>query len=120
MADTSSERIYKSESDTNSKKEDTKIEEEPAAGLKSYAVRVALKKTAKLATNTTSKRIFSYADFTGWVLNVVALFCAIGSGVILPLMDLILGKSVTAFTNYGNGTTDIDRDAFESQLTHLT
>jgi hypothetical protein len=42
MADKSSENIHKRESDIHFIKEEARIEEDPAAGLKSYAVRIAL------------------------------------------------------------------------------
>ncbi|KAJ4354206.1 uncharacterized protein N0V89_005940 [Didymosphaeria variabile] len=48
-------------------------------------------------------RVFSYADRTSWILNVIAFFAAIGAGAVLPLMDLIFGKFVTTFVRFSTG-----------------
>ncbi|KAF2759747.1 multidrug resistance protein [Pseudovirgaria hyperparasitica] len=48
-------------------------------------------------------RVFSYADGFSWFLNVLGTFAAIGSGSVLPLMDLIFGKTVTTFNDFGIG-----------------
>ncbi|KAL1310461.1 hypothetical protein AAFC00_000755 [Neodothiora populina] len=45
--------------------------------------------------------MFTYNDTTGWILNSVALVAAIISGALLPLMDLVFGKTVTTFTDFG-------------------
>ncbi|KAF2429760.1 P-loop containing nucleoside triphosphate hydrolase protein [Tothia fuscella] len=63
-------------------------------------------------------RIFSYADRGSWILNIVALLCTIGSGTLLPLMDLVFGKSVTTFNSFGTGS--IDGASFRSQSTKWT
>jgi ATP-binding cassette subfamily B (MDR/TAP) protein 1 len=47
--------------------------------------------------------VFSYADQRSWILNIIALFAAIGAGAVLPLMDLIFGKFVTTFVRFSTG-----------------
>jgi ATP-binding cassette subfamily B (MDR/TAP) protein 1 len=63
-------------------------------------------------------RVFTYTDTTGWVLNVIALIAAIISGALLPLMNLIFGKTVTTFTDFGTGK--ISPAEFRSQSTSWT
>jgi ATP-binding cassette subfamily B (MDR/TAP) protein 1 len=48
-------------------------------------------------------RVFAYTDTTGWILNSIALIAAIASGALLPLMNLVFGKTVTTFTDFGTG-----------------
>ncbi|KAF2279257.1 uncharacterized protein EI97DRAFT_170873 [Westerdykella ornata] len=48
-------------------------------------------------------RVFRYATRATWALNVVAFIAAIASGTLLPLMDFVFGKFVTAFTNFATG-----------------
>lgn len=47
--------------------------------------------------------MFSYADRTSWILNVIAFFAAIGAGAVLPLVDLVFGKFVTTFVRFSTG-----------------
>jgi ATP-binding cassette, subfamily B (MDR/TAP), member 1 len=54
---------------------------------------------------TIEQRVFSYADGTAWVLNVIAFIAAIAAGTILPLMDLIFGKFITIAVGFARGTT---------------
>jgi ATP-binding cassette subfamily B (MDR/TAP) protein 1 len=75
-------------------------------------------KDEKEAGLTSYRRIFSYTDKTGWILNIVALIGAIISGALLPLMNLVFGKTVTTFTNFGTGK--ITADEFRSQSTKWT
>lgn len=37
-------------------------------------------------------------------MNAVAFFCMIGSGVVLPLMDVVFGKFVNVFNDFHAGT----------------
>ncbi|KAF2101316.1 P-loop containing nucleoside triphosphate hydrolase protein [Rhizodiscina lignyota] len=64
------------------------------------------------------RRIFSYADKLSWSLNGIALFCAIGSGAMLPLMDLVFGKFVNSFNNFAIGS--LDPAGFRSQVNKFT
>jgi ATP-binding cassette subfamily B (MDR/TAP) protein 1 len=48
--------------------------------------------------------VFIYADKTSWLLNAVAFIAAIAAGTLLPLMDLVFGKFVTAFNGFSVGT----------------
>ncbi|KAL1651601.1 hypothetical protein SLS61_005263 [Didymella pomorum] len=41
---------------------------------------------------------------TCWLLNAVAFIAAIAAGTLLPLMDLVFGKFVTAFNGFSVGT----------------
>jgi ATP-binding cassette subfamily B (MDR/TAP) protein 1 len=52
------------------------------------------------------QRIFTYADLLSWTLNVIALMATIGAGASLPLLDFILGKTVTTFNNFQTGSVD--------------
>jgi ATP-binding cassette subfamily B (MDR/TAP) protein 1 len=63
-------------------------------------------------------RIFSYTDAVGWMLNTFAFVAACASGAALPLMDLIFGKTVTTFNNFGINA--ISPDLFRSQTTKWT
>lgn len=60
-------------------------------------------------------RVFGYTNTTGWILNFIALVGAIVSGALLPLMNLVFGKAVSTFTNFGTGK--ISPDEFRSQST---
>ncbi|KAF7114974.1 hypothetical protein CNMCM5793_000744 [Aspergillus hiratsukae] len=62
-------------------------------------------------------RIFTYTDRVGWVLNVLALVAAVGAGSALPLLDLLMGKMITNFNDYGTGARDSDE--FLAQLNQL-
>jgi ATP-binding cassette subfamily B (MDR/TAP) protein 1 len=64
------------------------------------------------------RRIFTYANTTGWILNAIALVAAIISGALLPLMNLVFGKTVTTFTDFGTGK--LSPDDFRSQSTKWT
>ncbi|KAI9692036.1 MAG: hypothetical protein M1820_009571 [Bogoriella megaspora] len=64
------------------------------------------------------RRIFAYTDRTGWILNFIAFIAAIASGALLPLMDLVFGKTVTTFTNFGTGR--ITPGEFRSETTSWT
>ncbi|KAK5208744.1 hypothetical protein LTR41_005973 [Exophiala xenobiotica] len=59
-------------------------------------------------------RIFRYADKYDWILNSVAISCAIASGAALPLMTLIFGSFTNKFNGYstGNGSPE----AFKNQV----
>jgi hypothetical protein len=52
------------------------------------------------------QRIFTYADPLSWALNLIALVATIGAGASLPLLDFILGKTVTTFNNFQTGADD--------------
>lgn len=58
-------------------------------------------------------RVFAYTDRVGWVLNTIAFVTAIFSGALLPLMNLVFGKTVTTFTDFGMGRTSAEE--FRSQ-----
>jgi ATP-binding cassette subfamily B (MDR/TAP) protein 1 len=64
------------------------------------------------------RRIFTYTDTTGWILNFIALIAAILSGALLPLMNLVFGKTVTTFNDFGTGK--ISPSEFRSQSTSWT
>lgn len=64
------------------------------------------------------RRIFTYTDKLGWLLNIIALIGAIISGALLPLMNLVFGKTVTTFTDFGTGK--ISPAEFRSQSTKWT
>jgi ATP-binding cassette subfamily B (MDR/TAP) protein 1 len=63
-------------------------------------------------------RIFKYTNTTGWILNFIALIAAIMSGALLPLMNLVFGKTVTTFNDFGTGK--ISPQEFRSQSTRWT
>ncbi|KAF2629041.1 multidrug resistance protein-like protein 1 [Macroventuria anomochaeta] len=63
-------------------------------------------------------RVFRYADKTTWLLNVVAFIAAIAAGTLLPLMDLVFGKFVTAFNGFAVGT--IGPAEYRSQVNKYT
>lgn len=64
------------------------------------------------------QRVFRYADRTSWILNVIALFAAIGAGVPLPLMDLVFGQFVTAFVQFSQGR--YSRDEYMDEVVKYT
>ncbi|KAJ8117017.1 hypothetical protein OPT61_g1689 [Boeremia exigua] len=63
-------------------------------------------------------RVFTYADRTSWILNGVAVIAAIAAGTLLPLMDLVFGKFVTAFDGFAVGA--IDPAEYRSQVNKYT
>ncbi|KAF2672559.1 multidrug resistance protein-like protein 1 [Microthyrium microscopicum] len=63
-------------------------------------------------------RIFKYTNRTGWILNFIALVAAIISGALLPLMNLVFGRTVTTFTDFGTGK--LSPAEFRSQSTSWT
>ncbi|KAF3048321.1 hypothetical protein E8E12_011686 [Didymella heteroderae] len=63
-------------------------------------------------------RVFRYADKTSWLLNGVAFIAAIAAGTLLPLMDLVFGKFVTAFNGFAVGT--IGPAEYRSQVNKYT
>lgn len=71
-------------------------------GLKSYFVCYPI---CSCYFGSPPQRVFSYADRKSWILNIVAFLAAIGAGAVLPLMDLIFGKFVTAFVNFATGVS---------------
>lgn len=52
------------------------------------------------------RRIFTFTNRIGWILNGVAFGAAIAAGSLLPLMNLVFGKAVTSLTDYASGDTD--------------
>ena len=52
-------------------------------------------------------RVFHYADRVAWVLNIIAFIAAIAAGTLLPLMDLVFGKFVTAFNGFAIGANAV-------------
>ena len=63
-------------------------------------------------------RVFRYADRTAWILNIVAFVAAIAAGTLLPLMDLVFGKFVTAFNGFAIGA--ISPAEYRSQVNKYT
>ncbi|OTA87182.1 hypothetical protein M434DRAFT_81536 [Hypoxylon sp. CO27-5] len=59
-------------------------------------------------------RIFTYADPLSWTLNVIALMATIGTGASMPLLDFILGKTVTTFNDFQ--TDSVDPAKFRSDV----
>ncbi|CAK7232541.1 hypothetical protein SBRCBS47491_008306 [Sporothrix bragantina] len=51
-------------------------------------------------------RVFSYAKKTDWFLMVAALLSSIGSGITLPLMNVVFGKLVGNFSTFSGGGSD--------------
>lgn len=62
--------------------------------------------------------MFRYADKTSWVLNGIAVVAAVAAGTLLPLMDLIFGKFVTAFNGFAVGT--VSPTEYRSQVSKYT
>lgn len=50
-------------------------------------------------------RVFSYAKRIDWFLIFAACISSIGSGITLPLMNVIFGKLVGNFSVYGDGSS---------------
>ncbi|CAK7219952.1 hypothetical protein SCUCBS95973_003990 [Sporothrix curviconia] len=59
-------------------------------------------------------RVFSYAKKVDWFLMVAALLSSIGSGITLPLMNVIFGKLVGNFSAFPSGASD--SASFKSSL----
>lgn len=62
--------------------------------------------------------MFQYADQISWTLNGIAVIAAIAAGTLLPLMDLIFGKFVTAFNGFAMGT--VSPTEYRSQVSEYT
>ncbi|CAK7205662.1 hypothetical protein SEUCBS139899_008441 [Sporothrix eucalyptigena] len=59
-------------------------------------------------------RVFSYAKKIDWLLMVAALLSSIGSGITLPLMNVVFGKLVGNFSSFpGDGS---DSASFKNSL----
>ena len=62
--------------------------------------------------------MFAYADKTSWLLNGIAFIAAVAAGTLLPLMDLVFGKFVTAFNGFAVGT--VSPAEYRSQVNKYT
>lgn len=51
-------------------------------------------------TDSSWQRIFSFSERTDWILNVVAIAAACGSGVSMSLIQLVFGGFVTVISDF--------------------
>ncbi|KAK2593569.1 hypothetical protein QQS21_008744 [Conoideocrella luteorostrata] len=63
-------------------------------------------------------RVFTYNDKLGWGLNLIACVAMIGSGVALPLMDVVFGGFVNVFNDFATGK--LSQDGYMSEVNHFT
>lgn len=63
------------------------------------------------------KTLYRYATTIDLLLLLVAAFCSIASGVILPLMTIVFGSLQGTFAGFFNGTTS--QGSFNSEMTRL-
>ncbi|KAK0822264.1 hypothetical protein LTR03_018257, partial [Friedmanniomyces endolithicus] len=62
-------------------------------------------------------RILSYGARNGGVFAmVIGMICAMGSGIALPLMNIIFGKIVGDFNSYSLPDTAVNEDTFRSSI----
>lgn len=63
------------------------------------------------------KTLYRYATNVDLMLLFVAAFCAIASGVILPLMTIVFGSLQGTFAGFFNGT--VSQSSFSGEMTRL-
>ncbi|KAI0007485.1 P-loop containing nucleoside triphosphate hydrolase protein [Xylariaceae sp. FL0662B] len=61
-------------------------------------------------------RIFQYAKFWDFPLMIAASLAAMGSGITLPLMNVVFGKLVGNFTSYALPASSLTQEEFRSAL----
>jgi hypothetical protein len=61
-------------------------------------------------------RIVSYGSRADHVFMLLALTASAGSGVAMPLMNIVLGNLFGDFNNYFLPNTDVTRDEFENSV----
>ncbi|PYI09402.1 lipid A export ATP-binding/permease protein msbA [Aspergillus sclerotiicarbonarius CBS 121057] len=65
-------------------------------------------------------RVLSYTRGKDRVILAIALLCAIGSGVPLPLMNIVFGSLVGAFNGYFSEGTSVTETEFKSSVSRLS
>ncbi|KAM0419039.1 hypothetical protein ACHAPT_011978 [Fusarium lateritium] len=61
-------------------------------------------------------RVFSYATTWDFCVYAIASLASIGSGVTLPLMNIIFGQLVNDFTDYFRASSSMPQDVFQGIL----
>ncbi|KPM39347.1 Multidrug resistance protein 1A [Neonectria ditissima] len=61
-------------------------------------------------------RVFSYATKWDFCVYAIASFASIGAGITLPLMNVVFGKLVGQFTDFGKDSSSMSRQDFEDLL----
>ncbi|PYH40412.1 ABC transporter ATP-binding protein [Aspergillus saccharolyticus JOP 1030-1] len=87
------------------------------AGKKSDAQDVSPEQTASLGSYL---RLLSYTSATDRAVLVVALISSIGSGVPLPLMNIIFGNMVGEFNGYFSDGSTTTEGEFKSAISRLS
>ncbi|CAG8126861.1 unnamed protein product [Penicillium salamii] len=73
----------------------------------------------KPASLSSYLRILSYGARNGGIFAmIVGMICAMGSGIALPLMNIIFGKIVGDFNSYSLPDTPLNEHTFKSSLIH--
>ncbi|OAA35161.1 multidrug resistance protein 1 [Metarhizium rileyi] len=62
-----------------------------------------IEKTDRRSSFKSFLRVFTYNDRLGWCLNAIASLGMIGSGVALPLMDIVFGQFINTFNDFATG-----------------
>ncbi|RAK97348.1 ABC transporter ATP-binding protein [Aspergillus ibericus CBS 121593] len=65
-------------------------------------------------------RVLSYTTGKDRIILAMALLCAIGSGVPLPLMNIVFGSLVGAFNGYFSEGTTVTESEFKSSVSRLS
>ncbi|GCB21237.1 leptomycin B resistance protein pmd1 [Aspergillus awamori] len=65
-------------------------------------------------------RLLSYTNRTDRVILVIAMLCAIGSGVPLPLMNIVFGSLVGQFNGYFSAGTSVTEAEFKASVSRLS
>ncbi|KAL4892052.1 P-loop containing nucleoside triphosphate hydrolase protein [Aspergillus ambiguus] len=65
-------------------------------------------------------RIFSYANTQDRIVLAFGLVCSIGSGVPLPLMNIVFGNLVGEFNGYFMRGTTVTEDQFKASVNNLS
>ncbi|KAJ5338686.1 ABC multidrug transporter [Penicillium brevicompactum] len=83
----------------------------------SIAIDKETQEPIKTASLTTYLRILSYGARNGGVFAmVIGMICAMGSGIALPLMNIIFGKIVGDFNSYSLPDTAVNEHTFRSSI----
>ncbi|GAQ47070.1 ABC multidrug transporter [Aspergillus niger] len=65
-------------------------------------------------------RLLSYTNSTDRVILAIAMVCAIGSGVPLPLMNIVFGSLVGEFNGYFSAGTSVTEADFKASVSRLS
>ena len=66
------------------------------------------------------QRVFFYGTKLDFFLVVICCLTSIGSGITMPLMNIVFGNLVGNFTNYFLPGTTVTREEFQAEINRLS